>query len=237
MQTMRMLAVMITFGISGASAGEFTATVKISGAKYDMKVEWTTDGDLSLAMVARAISDPSLLPRLSSKIESIQVTPTRPNEYESVMTLKTWGLRQRLPSDCEQRFEAGVSWQRLCRLRTSDPEGGRFMAEKMETADCRQTPDNVRCELKITGTFKPLAFWGVELMSAKQLAARAKAEALTNQAQIWFFLSQGGFSPEFSKSIFEKSRLRAQIDEFLPAAKEALSNGEDFESVLKTKTP
>lgn len=215
------------FIISQVSFANTGYNIKIIDNSYDLKIEMAFTQYQSLMEIRKAFTRSDVISNLSPNVKS--VTNTGPlDNYESLMVVKSFGIKSKLLSKCSESF-TDTSWERSCTLQTEQLDGGKYMVEKSDHALCtKQDSQNSTCVFTIKGKTKPVKLLGIQLVSARVFAVKAKFQALNNFFKQYFYIVDHNLSTATALEKFEHSAIKKELDSFEEEASGILKNEQSY---------
>ena len=212
----------------------FKYSLKISPAGYEMKIEIVFSKSVKVEQVKEDLRSGAILAKVNPKVRSLEFlnpqTTGKVTVYRALLTLRTWGLKTELLSDCTEEETPTESWSRLCKLNTRELDGGKYMESKTDETHCKQSrvDSQIFCSIQVFGKSKPFRILGFQILTAENFMVRAKHEALENFARIWFHSQAEGALVEASNAEYAKSRLKADLDRLLEEGMAEVKKTENF---------
>ena len=209
-----------------AAPAETGYAIQINEKGYELRMKMHFNQDLGL--VRRAFKSGAVLSQLSPHVKSVINTPEDGNSYESVMTVKSYGLKSELVSKCTETFTPDT-WTRHCVLQTEQKDSGKFMKWKKDQVICRTTAlQATQCEFAIDGQAKDIALGTWVLFSAQRFSVPTKLQAMNNFFHLYFYISDGAISAERASLLFANSAIKNDLDVFAKEAAESLKKNPTY---------
>ena len=184
-----------------------------------MHVDMSFSPDVSLGQIVSLLKNPSVLPELSPNVDSVKIPAGSPTAYDSTLTVKVWGLKSSYLSHCQERVtEGGQGWERFCQMDTVQLDAAKTMKYKTDSIRCLASREAapLSCILDVHGAMKDFLF-----MSGTTLAVRAKHQAIQNWGRFWYLAESGGLSTKISNPLYDRSEMKADVDQLLVEASSA----------------
>jgi hypothetical protein len=201
--------------------------IKINDSGYDLKIEMSFSSYQSLMEIRKAFTRSAVISSLSPNVLSVTNTGS-PANYESLMVVKSFGIKSNLLSKCSESF-TDTSWERSCTLQTDKLDGGKYMVEKRDHAVCTKLDlQNASCVFSIKGKTKPVKVLGIELVNARVFAVKAKFQALNNFFKQYYYILDHNISTAMAREKFEHSRIKIELDNFEEEASGVLKKEQSY---------
>lgn len=201
--------------------------IAINESGYDLKMEMNFSGHQSLESIRQAIIKSDVISKLSPNVKSVTNTGNE-NHYNSLMVVKSFGIKSELLSKCDETFLEN-SWSRSCSLQTDQLDSGKFMQWKTDQVVCSKI-DEVKtvCKFEIKGKTKPVKILGIQLVSERIFAVKAKYQAMNNFFKIFYYISDHNISTKLALEKFEHSQIKMELDHFESEASSKLKNESSY---------
>lgn len=227
----RILLFLLCFaGLTSAHA-ETGYSIQIGEPGYDLQMQM--DFHQNLNRVKQVLRNGAVLARLSPNVKSVVNTPENALKYDSLMVVKSFGIKSELLSKCQEALTKD-EWTRACELQVDQKDGGEYMLWKKDKVVCRsKDPSSTHCEFVIQGKAKDLKILGVKLMSGERFSVKAKYQALSNFFKLFYFIEKDSLSTPQALADFEKSKVKVDMDAFQDEALSILKDQTSYSRQFK----
>jgi hypothetical protein len=187
--------------------------IKISDQGYRLEMDFGYK-NISLSEIKNSYKNGVVLSHLSPNIKSIELINKKNEDYDLLMTVKSFGLTSKLLTHCQEKQDE-ESWQRSCLLDTNLYDGGDFMIEKADMVVCKKGfNQEVDCKFAITGKAKAIELLGFTIVSSKKFTVKAKMQAMNNFFKYYYFIKENSLSFERAENNFNNSLAKVAIEKF-----------------------
>ena len=180
---------------------------------YDLKIKLEFNNFQSLNNIRKALTSSAVISRLSPNIKSI-TNIGNPDNYESLMVVKSFGIKSELLSKCSETYNKN-KWSRSCVLQTEMLDSGKFMVSKSDQVSCTKIDQQkTSCLFSIKGKTKPLSLLGIQILNERSFAVKAKVQALNNFFKLFYFINDYNISTQLALKKFDQSIIKNEIEDF-----------------------
>jgi len=205
--------------------------IKIDRSGYILMIEMHFPKSILIDQFAFHLKNKFSMQFANSKIYNLEILEKNNNNYDSLMTVKTFGLSNKLLSHCRES-KSKFFWERNCNLDTAKYDAGRFMIQKSDHVICDYDKNKLVCKFNIRGQMKDLKISYFNIASAEVFAAKAKAESLSQFFKFYYFIESGFFSFSRAEEEYLRSSGYVAVQAFEEKALSKLKAGDDFDSNL-----
>lgn len=211
---MKIILILGLFLVANTSAWASSGyDITINNDGYDLKIQLDFTNYQSLSNVRAALVKSAIISQLSPNVKSV-TTKGSPEKYESLMVVKSFGIKSELLSKCREELSE-TSWSRSCVLQTDKLDGGKHMVWKTDEVTCsKKTEQNVQCAFSIKGKTKPLIILGIPLLNERVFSVKVKLEALNNFFKIFYFITDHNTSIRMALDNFSQSKIKSELEAF-----------------------
>lgn len=211
---------------------EYELTVNDQG--YNLAITLEFNQYQSLQLIRQALVNSEVLAGLSPNIVSVTYSG-EPADYQSLMVVKSFGLKSELMSKCQEVFEDS-NWKRSCVLQTDILDGGKYMVSKSDLVECKkENAQNTICRFLIKGKTKNLSVLGIQILNERSFAVKAKIQALINFFKIYFYAKDSNLSLALANFKYENSGMKNELKLLDKEAIQVLKDGHQYHHRFQLK--
>ena len=210
---MKTILLIILIMLSSGSCWATGYDILINENGYDLKIELEFKNYQTLTNIREALVKSEIISQLSPNVKSVTIKGS-PENYESLMLVKSFGMKSDLLSKCKEETSE-TRWHRACTLQTDQYDGGKHMIWKTDDVVCtKKSEEYTDCLFSIKGKTKPLVILGIELLNDRVFAVKVKLEALSNFFKLFYFITDYNASIKLALEKFDNSIIKKDLAVF-----------------------